>query len=458
MFMHFIQKLTDKLKNRFNKISNDAIKISFLQSVPFWVGSILTGLVAVAYARLFAYTEEAYFYCLHHLSYWIFLISPVCFIIAWWLVKRFAKYSNGSGIPQVSAAIELANPRTFKLTEQLLSLKVLFIKIISSLFLAFGGGVIGREGPTIQIAASIFRKINAILPEWWPKISKKNMIMTGAAAGLAAAFNTPLGGFVFAIEELTKTHISFYKSALFTGVIIAGLTAQSILGSYLYVGYPIVNQVSLYMVFPVVLIALLCGAGSGIYSRMILFIIHKKRKLKNTGLVIYLLTGAIIITTLAYFVDPNIAGSGKEIMTKALFTSNKYSGWQLPLFKILGSVISFTTGAAGGVFAPALSIGAAISSFFSGIFQLSDSNSNLLIMAGMVAFLTGVTRSPFTSAILVLEMTDRHNLVFYLMLSALISNLSAKMLDKDSLYEHLKHQLLIDLHHHHRHKKEETIE
>ena len=78
-----------------------------------------------------------------------------------------------------------------------------------------GGGVIGREGPTIQIAGSVFRKINQWLPEWWPKISKKNMIMTGAAAGLAAAFNTPLGGIVFAVEELTKTHISYFKTAIF---------------------------------------------------------------------------------------------------------------------------------------------------------------------------------------------------------------------------------------------------
>ena len=110
--------------------------------------------------------------------------------------------------------------------------------------MALGGGVIGREGPTIQVAGSIFRKVNEWLPSWWPKVSKRNMIMTGAAAGLAAAFNTPLGGIVFAVEELTRTHISYFKTALFTAVIIAGLTAQALLGPYLYLGYPDVTNLS----------------------------------------------------------------------------------------------------------------------------------------------------------------------------------------------------------------------
>jgi H+/Cl- antiporter ClcA len=224
--------------------------------------------------------------------------------LAWWIVSKYAPYARGSGIPQVSAAIELTNPKYAYKVNVLLSLRVIFIKILSSLIMVFGGGVIGREGPTIQISASIFKKINDLLPAWYPKVSKRNMIVTGAAAGLAAAFNTPLGGIVFAIEELTKTHFSYFKSALLTGVIIAGLTALNFLGPYLYLGYPSLDVVSAWIILLTIPIAIITGlAGSGMGS-IILFVFKKKRILKNNfHKIIYVAVCGLIIATLAVFVD-----------------------------------------------------------------------------------------------------------------------------------------------------------
>lgn len=90
------------------------------------------------------------------------------------------------------------------------------------------------------------------------------MLVTGAASGLAAAFNTPLGGIVFAIEELTKTHFSLFRSALLTGVIIAGLTALNFLGPYLYLGYPDLKNLSFWLLVMVIPLALVTGyAGNG---------------------------------------------------------------------------------------------------------------------------------------------------------------------------------------------------
>ncbi len=132
-------------------------------------------------------------------------------------------------------------------------------------------------------------------------------------------------------------------------------------------------------------------------------------------------------------------------MTTALFTSNKYTIWYMPLIRMAGSVFSFTAGSAGGVFAPALSAGASIGSLISGWFHLNASDANVLILCGMVSFLTGVTRSPFTCAILVLEMTDRNNLIFHLMLAGMVSSIVAMAVDKHSLYDHLKNQYIHQL-------------
>src|ERR1019366_9094351 len=248
------------LKRTFDKINNEKAKQNILQAVPFWVASLLTGLAAVFYSRIFAFLEGETLSITRFHHWEIFILTPVCFLVAWWVVQRFAPNARGSGIPQVMAAIELANPRGDKHVTKLLSLKVFFVKIISSFTMILGGGLIGKEGPTIQIAGTVFRKINESLPSWWPKISKRNMIMTGAAA----AFNTPLGGIVFAVEELTKTHISYFKTALFTAVIIAGLTAQGMLGPYLYLGYPDVSGLSKYIFFALILVAAITGLlGSG---------------------------------------------------------------------------------------------------------------------------------------------------------------------------------------------------
>ena len=132
-------------------------------------------------------------------------------------------------------------------------------------------------------------------------------------------------------------------------------------------------------------------------------------------------------------------------MTHALFTPDKYTTWYMPLLRMAGSVFSFTAGGAGGIFAPALTAGASIGSLISGWFHLNANDANVLILCGMVSFLTGVTRSPFTCAILVLEMTDRNNLIFHLMLAGMVASLIAMIVDKHSLYDHIKNQYIHDL-------------
>jgi H+/Cl- antiporter ClcA len=272
------------------------------------------------------------------------------------------------------------------------------------------------------------------------------MIMTGAAAGLAAAFNTPLGGVVFAVEELTRTHISYFKTALFTAVLIAGLTAQALLGPYLYLGYPDVSNLSGMIFFAVALVAIPSGlAGAGM-AKCILRLFQWKASFRLTRQhVLYVTVCALLVVALAFFVDERVLGSGKELMTTSLFSANKYNSWYMPLLRFAGPLFSFTTGASGGVFAPALSAGASMGATISGWLHLSPTDTNLLVLAGMVAFLTGVTRTPFTSAILVLEMTDRHNVIFHLMLAGMISSLVAVIIDKHSFYDHLKYQYLREI-------------
>ncbi|SDC72187.1 chloride channel protein [Niabella drilacis] len=445
LFQLFIW-LRKTVKVYFDRIRNEHMREQLLKAIPFWGGSLLVGGIAVFYAKLFQWADQLFLTTIHHREWLLFIIMPVCFVGAWWLVKQLQPYAAGSGIPQVMAALERSNTREQYKIRKLLSIRIILVKAASSIVMVLGGGAVGREGPTIQIAASVFKKINDLLPQWWPKIANKNMILTGAAAGLSAAFNTPLGGIVFAVEELTKVHFKYFKTAIFTAVIIAGLTAQQLLGPYLYLGYPKINSISNVVFFAVLLVSVVTGISAAYIARMIMGIFRWKQRFKNNGQhLLFLVLSALTIASIGYFVSGAILGSGKDLMEHYLFTGDKHAPAYAPLLRTIGTTLSFTSGAAGGIFAPALSIGATIGSSIAGWFNFSNTDTNVLILAGMVAFLTGITRAPFTSAILVLEMTDRHSLILHLMTAAIVANFATILFSKHALYDWLKQRYLHQL-------------
>jgi H+/Cl- antiporter ClcA len=430
------------LKRQFTFFSellfSSRIKTNVQQAIPFWMASLLVGFVAVAYTKLFGYAESLLAHLLSWHEWVIFIVAPTSFLLAWLIVKIIAPNAKGSGIPQVMAAIDLASPKHEGRIGTLLNLRIVVAKVLSSMVMVAGGGAIGREGPTIQIAGSFFYVIRRWIPESWPKLSKQGFILTGAAAGLAAAFNTPLGGVVFAMEELAKIHIRYFRTALFVAVIIAGLTAQAVIGPYLYLGFPDIKGVGFSLLIFVAVTAIASGIAGGLMCKITLKVMAWKRKFGVVKTVAFLIFSGLTVAALAYFLNNSILGSGKELMNHVLFTDDKAVGTSTVLMRIAGPIICFNTGAAGGVFAPSLAAGASVGALLSDLFHLAGANANLLILCGMVGFLTGVTRTPFTSAILVLEMTDRHSVIFQLLIAALISNIAALLVDKHSFYEQLK--------------------
>lgn len=445
---HLLARFLDFVKVSYEKtkLTNSQLRIQFFQFIPFFVASTLSGIAAFIYYKLFVYAENASLYIYEKNNYFIFILTPVFFIISWWLVKRFSPYAKGSGIPQVMASLELSKPETRSLINHLLGLKIIVIKVLSSIAKVLGGGIAGREGPTIQISGSIFYAIYKILPSWWPPVSRKNALVAGAASGLAAAFNTPLGGIVFAMEELSKYNFKYYKSPLFIAVIIAGLAAQGLGGSYLYLGYPKVNFQG-YMIYSgVLVVALLAGFAGSKMSSSMLRVINWVNKIKNQRKqILIVLISSLIVASSIFIFGKDAFGSGKDIMESLLFTNDKHIEWYIPFVRINSLIATFSFGGAGGIFAPSLSIGATIGAVVSEIMQLGYNNSNILILTGMTAFLTGVTRAPFTSAIIVFEMTDRHSVIFFLMLSAILANIVSNFVDKKSLYDYLKEKYIEDL-------------
>lgn len=432
------KKLYKQWLNLTDKIPFENWRVASLHSLPYWIGSIACALLAVGYTKVFNRCEHLVEHIIHISPLYFFIISPVMFVIAWYSVNKFAKAAAGSGIPQLMAALEPENIVDNKRLDFLLGIKVFVVKIVSSLIAALGGAVIGREGPTIQLSASVFYLIHKFLPAKWPRISRERMLIAGGAAGLAAAFNTPLGGVVFVIEELSNTHIKYFRSSLLFAVVFAGMTAQVLLGPYLYLGYPNVDVSGLKVIPYVIIFSSLSAITGALISELLLWIIQKKAKLKSDKYrALFAAVCGIALAVLIYFGHELAIGSGKSIMSSLLFYDRVDMPWYLLPLRLAGMVVSYASGIAGGVFATSLSAGAALGYLLQDLFGI-DTNSKILLLVSMIGFLTGVTRSPFTSAVLVLEMTDRHSAIFYLMLAGVVSFIAARTVSNRSFYHHLQ--------------------
>ncbi|AWV97600.1 chloride channel protein [Arcticibacterium luteifluviistationis] len=414
------------------------------EAIPFWIASVLVGIVSVGYEKVFEIVESTSIKIFEFNPYLIFAIAPVFMFLSWYLVQRYEKNAGGSGIPQLMAAVNIAGTKNGLLVDKLLNLKIIVVKVFSSLALLLGGGAIGREGPMLQISGSIFEMVYRLIPEKWPKVSQKVMLITGGASGLAAAFNTPLGGIVYVVEELTKSHIGKFRTAVFGAVIISGLTAQLFLGSYLFLGFPKINKLPFLSLFWVAGFAFISGYLGSVFTKGISEISKLRKKVKKgSHRFLFVIGLSILFATMVFFTGSLSMGTGKHLINDILFSSEDLPWFAFPA-RMIGSLLSFSIGGAGGIFSTSLASGAALGHLLVNTLNFGQENHNLMVLVCMIGFLTGVTRSPFTAAILVLEMTDRHSAIFYFLLAGMVANVAANLISTRSFYAEKETEIFKD--------------
>lgn len=412
-----------------------------LHNLAICVTAIISGLVAVFYTKLFRYCEAFFLNFNSQYPEFIFILTPSAFLIAWFLIFKFSIPAKGSGIPQVLIASSLLYKKgNIPFIQKLLSIHTIFIKILSSCVCALGGGVVGREGPTIQISAGIFHAISEKISKKVPKIDPNLWIITGAGAGLAAAFNTPLGGIIYTIEELGSTHLLRMRNIILVSVIISGLVAQGFLGNYLFLGSPEIspNQSKVWQL--TILIGFVSGFIGALWSQIAFYFYRLLSNIKSfkRAVLIPVILG-LILATLIYF-NKYTSGSGVSLVMNFLYEKNNPDA-SIFIFRFFGTLVSAISGVAGGIFSPSLALGATIGHVFSIIF--SESSNHLFILIGMIGFLTGVARIPFTASILVFEMTGENLFLFPMMTAGLCALLGAQVFGHHSFYDLVKMNMLI---------------
>lgn len=377
--------------------------------------AVLGGLAAASFARV---CDEAM--ALHeklaHASPWLaLLLLPVGFAFFTWMTGKFAPEAAGSGIPQVIAAAETR--WTGRWGGQRVTLRTGAWKVLMATGMLFCGASIGREGPTVQVVAGIMRTLTRGL-RGGP--GRRAIIIAGGAAGVAAAFNTPIAGVVFAVEELAKSFDRRAHTTAILVVVVSGFTAYAVQGDYAYFGdlNSAVMLRSAWLAAP--LIGLVTGLAGGFFSRALGELIGPSRNpVSNWRRAHPIWFSAIcgLIAAGAALASGGLTyGAGYEEAKSLLGGSGEHS----MLFsgsKFIASLAAAACGAPGGIFAPSLAIGAGIGASFSKIWSGFAGRDSVVM--GMTGYLSGVVQAPLTSAVILMEMTRDPALVGPLMLTAL---------------------------------------
>ena len=396
----------------------------------FVAGGIAVGAAAVALAQVSDWAQIIFADVLARSRYASLVLSPAGLALSVFLTIRYFPNSQGSGIPQAIAARQLEDQDA---RSRLVSMRIAIGKVLLTVLGLLCGASVGREGPTVQVGASIMFAIGRLSPRRQP-----GLILAGAAAGVAAAFNTPLAGIVFGIEEMSRAFEARTSGLIIAAVIAAGLTSLALLGNYSYFGTSATMLKSGLDWLAIPLCGVVGGLAGGLFSRVVIVMAQGLpgtvgRAIKQYPVLFAALCGlALAFCGLAS--GDTIYGTGYSQVKHALETGTPLATGFAPL-KFAATLLSSVSGIPGGIFAPSLAIGAGIGTDLAQLFPTAPLAAILLL--GMVSYFAGVVQAPITAFVIVTEMTDNHAMVVPLMTASLIAYGTSRLVCEEGIYHAL---------------------
>jgi len=354
-----------------------------------------------------------------------FLLTPLICAGLVWCTVRFFPGAAGSGIPQVMVALDDSVDGTER--KRFVSLRLAVAKIAMCATALLGGLAIGREGPSVQVAAGVMLHARRWLPRK-ASIGPQALLVAGGAAGIAAAFNAPLAGIMFGIEELTRRFEARTSGLVIAAIVLAGLIAVSVFGNSTYFGVIHVPQLQLSFVGPALLVVLGSGLLGGFFSRLLHASLvgqpDRFSRWRASRPVAFAAACGLGIAIVGWASGGSSFGSGYS-STRHLLEGHPDMPVLYVTLRLVATWLAMWSGAPGGLFAPSLAIGAGIGADVAVLIGW-DAQAPALIALGMAGFLAAVTQAPITAFIIVMEMVDGHAMVLSLMAAALGASLLAR--------------------------------
>jgi H+/Cl- antiporter ClcA len=398
--------------------------------VVFWLGALATGVISVAFAHLSDMGEQVFFGVTHGgWQRWLPLVlTPAGMIFCGLMARKYFPGTQGSGIPQAIAAHHMRNEAGRSL---LLSARIIIGKIALTVIALACGASVGREGPTIQVGAAMML-VSARLGRM---AHTQGVILAGSAAGIAAAFNTPLAGIVFAIEEMGRTYSARITGVVLSTVILAGVAALGLEGSYTYFG---VSSAMAHFPqdWPLVLsCGILGGVLGAIFARLLLEMTYRIRRwhLPPVRKIVVIAGSAGLIVAVV-----GIATGGMTFGAGYAESRAGIEGASLPWYffvgKFVATLASAASGIPGGIFAPSLTVGVGFGSVMAAVW---GSSAGLGAILGMAGYFAGLTQAPMTAIVIIVEMTGSHEHIVPIMAAALLASGTSRLIEPEPLYHAL---------------------
>lgn len=411
-----------------NWLASSELTATLRRRLATLVGAVLIGLVALAFATCADYVQQWFGVFTDRFGLATLVVTPAGFALLVWLTRRFAPEARGSGIPQVIAAAPLPDVEH----SPLVSPRTAAAKFLLTLAGLLLGASSGREGPTVQISAALMTAVHRVLRV--PLTAA--VVIAGGAAGVSAAFNTPLAGVTFALEELASAYEQRLALLVMAAVVIAGLVTFGIVGNYDYFG-ALHDSLALGSgLIAVPIIAIVGGVAGALFSRIVLAVTPATTgllgRIKAHPLLLAAACGLVVAAV-------GLASQGLSWGTgygpaRALVEGGAQPWWFTPA-KFAATLATTVSGIPGGIFAPSLSVGAGLGGLMAPLF--GNLPLGTVALLGMMAYFTGVVRAPLTSTVIVMEMTDSHTMLVALFATAIIAEGVASLVCRERLYHGL---------------------
>ena len=397
--------------------------------VVFWSGAVAIGLASAGFAKAAAYVDHLFHEEVVSRSIWLpLIVTPVGLVLVAWITRNYLRGTEGSGIPQAIAALQ---SRHEPHRGALLSFRIAIGKIVLTLIGLISGASIGREGPTVHVGAAIMFSIGRFAH--FPRHDiERGLILAGSAAGISAAFNTPLAGILFAIEEMSKSFEEQTSGTLLVAVMISGVMALAVLGNYSYFGTAEATMGQLYDWIAVPVVGVAGGALGGLMGQILVTGNRRLRPVMATHPLLVAAACGLVVAVAGVLSGGSVFGTGYDAAKHII--DGGQSSYAYPFLKMLATVASYLSGIP-GIFAPSLSAGAGLGNVLSPI--LPGVAPTIVVILAMVAFFSGVVGTPITAFVIVMEMTSNQTMLLPLMATSFIAFGVSRIINPQPIYHAL---------------------